>query len=163
MQNERRSYLFLSNKGVGLAKGNQMLKSIKVPMTLVRGGSIMLIIIAFLYLYLGYPYISQGMFAANLDAGLSGELKAVWLGFCLHLFFIAYLLLANSRRSNAHKSIVMLCGLIVLVDGFLVRAFLSDKNLVSQALLVSGILILLGTFFWFQFQRTLTKPASNSS
>jgi hypothetical protein len=147
----------MSNKGLGLSKGNQMLKSIKVPMTLVRGGSIMLIIIAFLYLYLGYPYVSQGMFASNLDAGVTGELKAVWLGFCLHLFFIAYLLLANSRRSNSNKLIVMLCGLIVLVDGYLVRAFLSDKNLVAQALSVSGILILLGSFFWFQFQRTQDK------
>jgi len=130
-----------------------MLKSITVPMILVRGGTIILIVIAFLYLYLGYPYVSKGMFAANLEAGVSGELKAVWLGFCLHLFFIAYLLLANSHRSNPHKLIVMLCGLIVLADGFLARAFLSDRNLVAQSLLISGLLILLGSFFWFQFQR----------
>jgi hypothetical protein len=140
-----------------------MFKSLKIPMILVRGGSILLIIIAFFYLYLGYPYVSRGMFAANLDFGLSGELKAVWLGFCLHLFFIAYLLLANSRRGNPHKLIVMLCGLIVLADGLLVRTFLSDKNLVGQSLLVSGLLILLGTLFWVQFQRIGDHGAVNKS
>lgn len=140
-----------------LSKGNQMLISIKVPMTLVRVGTVMLVIAAILYLYLGYPYVSKGMFAANLDSGVSGELRAVWLGFCLHLFFIAYLLLANSRRSSSHILIVMLCGLIVLVDGSLVRAFLTNKNLVGQLLSMSGILILLGSFFWFQFQRTHDK------
>ena len=131
-----------------------MLKLMKVPMIFVRGGSILLIVTAFLYLYLGYPYVSKGLFAANLDAGLSGEVKAVWLGFCLHLFFIAYLLLANSRRSNPHRFVVMLCGLIILVDGFIVRAFLTDKNFAAQLLLISGLLILLGCFCWFQFQRT---------
>lgn len=83
-----------------------MLKSI--PMIFVRGGSTILILTAFLYLYLGYPYMSKGLFAASLDAALSGELRAVWLGFCLHLFFIAYLLLVSSRRSNPHQSIVLL-------------------------------------------------------
>src|SRR2546423_7916213 len=130
-----------------------MLKSIKVPITLVLVGTVMLIIIAFLYVYLGYPYVSKGLFASNLDAGISGELRAAYLGFSLHLFFIAYLLLDNSRRSNPRKLIMLLCGLIILVDGFLVRAFLTDKNLVGQALALSAILILLGSFFWFQFQR----------
>jgi hypothetical protein len=134
-----------------------MLKSIRVPMTLIQGGSIILIIIAFLYLYLGYPYVSKGLFASNLDAGVSGELRAAYLGFALHLFFIAYLLLENARRSNPHKLIVMLCGLIILVDSFLVRAFLTNKNLVGQVLALSGILILLGSFFWFQFQRRHNK------
>jgi len=134
-----------------------MFKSLKVPMTLVRVGSISLIIIASLYLYLGYPYVSKGMFAANLDLGVSGELKAVWFGFCLHLFLIAYLLLANSRRSSPHKLIVMWCGLIVFADGLLLRGFLTYKNLVAQALLISGLLILLGTFWWFQFQRRQDK------
>ena len=118
-------------------------------MTLVRVDSLMLIITAFFYIYLGYPYVSKGMVAANLDLGVSGDVKAVWIGFCLHLFFIAYLLLANSRRSNPHKLIVMLCGLIVFADGVLVRAFLSDKSLVAQSLLISGLLILLGTLWWF--------------
>lgn len=134
-----------------------MLKSIKVPMTLVRVGTVMLIIIAFLYVYLGYPYVSKGLFASNLDAGVSGELKAAYLGFSLQLFFIAYLLLDSSRRSNPRRLIILLCGLIVLVDGFLVRAFLTDKNLVGQVLALSGILILLGSFFWFQFQRAYDK------
>ena len=95
-----------------------MLKSIKVPMTLVRVGSVVLIIIAFLYVYLGYPYVSKGLFASNLDAGVSGEVRAAYLGFSLHLFFIAYLLLDSSRRSNPRKLIMLLCGLIVFVDSF---------------------------------------------
>jgi len=134
-----------------------MLKSIKVPMTLVRVGTVMLIIIAFLYVYLGYPYVSKGLFASNLDVGVSGELRAAYLGFSLHLFFIAYLLLDSSRRSNPHKVILLLCGLVILVDGFLVRAFLTNKNLVGQVLGLSGTLILLGSFFWFQFQRMHDK------
>ncbi|MEP6741313.1 MAG: hypothetical protein ABJB61_02355 [bacterium] len=84
-----------------------MFKSLKIPMTLVRVGSIILIITAFLYLYLGYPYVSKGLLASNIDGAVSAELKAVWLGFCLHLFFIAYLLLANSRRGLFHKSTVV--------------------------------------------------------
>jgi hypothetical protein len=126
-----------------------MLKSLKFPMTLVRVGSIMLIITAFFHVYLGYPYVSNGMVAANLDLGVSGDVKAVWIGFALHLFFIAYLLLANSRRNNHHNLVLMLCGLIVLADGQLVRIFLSEKSLVAQAMTVSGLLILVGTFWWF--------------
>ena len=134
-----------------------MLKSIKVPMTLVRVGTVMLIIIAFLYIYLGYPYVSKGLFASNLDAGVSGEVRAAYLGFSLQLFFIAYLLLDSSRRSNPRKLIMLLCGLIIFVDGFLVRAFLTNNNLVGQALALSGTLVLLGSFFWFQFQRMRDK------
>lgn len=134
-----------------------MLKSIKVPMTLVRVGSVMLTIIAFLYVYLGYPYVSKGLFASNLDAGVSGEVRAAYLGFALHLFFIAYLLLDSSRRSNPRKLIMLLCGLIVFVDSFLVRTFLTNNNLVGQALALSGTLVLLGSFFWFQFQRLQSK------
>jgi len=134
-----------------------MLKSIKVPVTLVRVGSVMLTIIAFLYVYLGYPYVSKGLFASNLDAGVSGEVRAAYLGFALHLFFIAYLLLDSSRRSNPRKLIMLLCGLIVFVDSFLVRTFLTNNNLVGQALALSGTLVLLGSFFWFQFQRLQSK------
>ncbi len=134
-----------------------MLKSIKVPMTLVRAGTVVLIIIAFLYVYLGYPYVSKGLFASNLDAGVSGEVRAAYLGFSLHLFFIAYLLLDSSRRSNPRRLIMLLCGLVVFVDSFLVRAFLTNNNLVGQALALSGTLILLGSFFWFQFQRMQAK------
>ena len=134
-----------------------MLKSIKVPMTLVRAGTVVLIIIAFLYVYLGYPYVSKGLFASNLDAGVSGEVRAAYLGFSLHLFFIAYLVLDSSRRSNPRRLIMLLCGLVVFVDSFLIRAFLTKNNLVGQALALSGILILLGSFFWFQFQRMQAK------
>jgi len=117
----------------------------------------MLTIIAFLYVYLGYPYVSKGLFASNLDAGVSGEVRAAYLGFALHLFFIAYLLLDSSRRSNPRKLIMLLCGLIVFVDSFLVRTFLTNNNLVGQALALSGTLVLLGSFFWFQFQRLQSK------
>jgi hypothetical protein len=134
-----------------------MLKSIKVPITLVRAGTVVLIIIAFLYVYLGYPYVSKGLFASNLDAGVSGEVRAAYLGFSLHLFFIAYLLLDSSRRSNPRRLIMLLCGLVVFVDSFLIRAFLTNNNLVGQALALSAILILLGSFFWFQFQRMQAK------
>lgn len=136
-----------------------MLKSLRFPMTLVRVGSMMLIITAFFQIYLGYPYVTKGMVAANLDLGVSGDVKAVWIGFTLHLFFIAYLLLANSRRSHFHKLIVMLCGLIVLADGLLVRAFMSDKSLPAQSLQVSGLLILLGTLWWFLIPHMHNKTA----
>ena len=126
-----------------------MLKSLRFPMTLVRVGSVMLILTAFFQIYLGYPYVTRGMVAANLDLGVSADVKAVWIGFCLHLFFIAYLLLANSRRHNFHQLIVMLSGLIVLSDGILVRVFMGDKSLVAQSLMVSGFLILLGSYWYF--------------
>ena len=133
-----------------------MLKSIRVPLTFVRLGSVVLIFTAFLYLYLGYPYVSKGLSGASLDAQLSGELKAVWVGFCLHLFFIAYLLLNNSRRGNVQNLILALCGLIVLVDAFLVRVFLAN-TIGAQLLTVSGLLILLGSYFWVLFKRTNDK------
>jgi hypothetical protein len=133
-----------------------------IPMILVRGGSILLIFTAFLCLYLGYPYVSKGLIAANIDGAVSGELKAVWLGFCLHLFFTAYLLLVNSRRSNSHESIVVLGGLVVLVDAILVRIFVAN-TFGAQLLMLSGIGILLGSFLWIVFGRDLQTPASNNS
>ena len=138
-----------------------MLSSLRFPMTLVRVGSIMLILTAFFHIYLGYPYVTKGMGDANLDLGVSADVKAVWIGFCLHLFFIAYLLLANSRRGNFNKLIVMLCGLIVLTDGLLVRAFMSDKSLVAQSLQVSGLLILLGTYWCFMIPYMRRKAATS--
>jgi len=126
-----------------------MLKSLRFPMTLVRVGTVMLILTAFFQIYLGYPYVTRGMSAANLDLGVSADVKAVWIGFCLHLFFIAYLLLANSLRNSFHQLIVMLSGMIVLADGILVRVFMGEKSLVAQALMVSGLLILLGSYWYF--------------
>lgn len=138
-----------------------MSKLIKVPTIFVRGGSIILILAAFLYLYLGYPYVTKGMFAANLDGAVSAEVKAVWLGFCLHLFFIAYLLIAGSRRLNPQKLIVLFCGLIILVDAFLIRAFLAN-TMGAQLLMVSGLLILLGNYSWFILPRFQPKRPSIS-
>ncbi len=129
-----------------------MLKSIKVPMILVRGGSIMLVITAFLHLYLGYPYISKGMSASTLNAGVSADIKAVWLGFCFHLFFIAYLLLISSRSSKPNKSLAVLCGLVVMADGYLISTFIAN-TFASQLLGLSGMLVLLGSFMWYQFER----------
>jgi|GEM_PF-3630620 len=133
-----------------------MSKLIKVPTILVRSGSILLIFAAFLYLYLGYPYVTQGMFAANLDGAVSAEVKAVWLGFCLQLFFIAYLLIAGSRRVSPQKLVVLLCGLMILFDAFLIRAFLAN-TLGAQLLMVSGLLILLGNYSWFILRRLQAK------
>jgi hypothetical protein len=130
-----------------------MLKSIRVPTILVRTGSVVLVITAFLYLYLGYPYMVKGMFAANLDGVVSGEVKAVWLGFCLHLFFVAYLLVVNSRRDHLHKSTVVMCGIIVSVDAFLVRGFVAN-TFAAQLLILSGMLILVGSCIWFFFKPT---------
>jgi hypothetical protein len=136
-----------------------MSKLIKVPMIFVRVGSVFLIFAAFLYLYLGYPYVTKGMFAANLDGAVSAEVKAVWLGFCLQLFFMAYLLFASSRRASPQKLVVLLCGLLVLVDAFLIRAFLAN-TMGAQLLMVSGLLILLGNYSWFILRNFQPKPTS---
>lgn len=136
-----------------------MSKLTKVPMIFVWGGSIFLVFAAFLYLYLGYPYVTKGMFAANLDGAVSAEVKAVWLGFCLQLFFIAYLLIASSRRVSPQKLTVLLCGVIILVNAFLIRAFLAN-TMGAQLLMVSGLLILLGNYSWFILQRFQPKPTS---
>jgi hypothetical protein len=133
-----------------------------IPMILVRGGSILLIFTAFLYLYLGYPYISKGLFATNIDAAVSGELRAVWLGFCLQLLFTAYLLLVNSRRSNPHESIVVLAGLVVLVDAILVRIFVAN-TFGAQLLMLSAICVLVGSFLWILFEHAQPAPTSNNS
>lgn len=133
-----------------------------VPIILVRGGSILLLLTAFLYLYLGYPYVWKGLAGSGIDNAMSGELKAVWLGFCLHLFFIAYLLLVSFRRSNPHLSIVVLGGLIVAVDSLLVRAFVAN-TFGAQLLMLSGISILLGSYLWKQFERAMRAPGSNNS
>lgn len=137
---------------------NQLL--IRVPMILVRGGSVLLIIAALLYVNLGYPYVSQGV--SNLDGVLAGELKAVWLGFSLHLFFIAYLLMVGSRRSNPHRIIVALSGLIILVDSLLIRVFVAN-TIGAQVLMMSGLAVLLGSFLWILFERGMTVSVSNSS
>jgi hypothetical protein len=133
-----------------------------IPIILVRGGSVLLILTAFLFLYLGFPFVSKGLFAANIDEAVSGELKAVWVGFCLHLFFIAYLLLVSSRRRHSHESIVVLGGLVVLADSILVRIFFAN-TFGAQLLGLSGIGILLGSFFWILFDRGIPAPAPNKS
>jgi hypothetical protein len=133
-----------------------------IPMILVRGGSILLILTAFLYLYLGFPYVSKGLFVANIDAAVSGELKAVWLGFCLQLFFTAYLLLVSSRRSHSHESIVVLGGLVVLAESILVRIFFAN-TFGAQLLGLSGLGILLGSFLWILFERVMPAPASSNN
>ena len=133
-----------------------------IPIILVRGGSILLILTACLYLYLGYPYVSKGLSAANIDGAVSAELKAVWLAFILHLFFTAYLLLVNSRRSSSHESIVVLGGLVVLVDSILVRVFVAN-TFGAQLLMLSALSVLLGSFLWILFEHTLPAPASNNS
>lgn len=136
-----------------------MFKLTKVPMIFVRGGSIFLIFAAFLCLYLGYPYVTKGMFAANVDGAVSAEVKAVWIGFCLQLFFMAYLLIAGSRRVNPQKLIVLFCGLIILFHAFLIRAFLGN-TMAAQLLMVSGLLILLGNYSWFILRHYEPKPTS---
>ena len=133
-----------------------------IPIILVRVGSILLILTAFLYLYLGYPYVSKGLFAASIDGAVSAELRAVWLGFCLQLVFTAYLLIFNSRRSSSHESIVVLGGLVVLVDSILVRVFVAN-TFGAQLLALSAICVLLGSFLWILFEHTLPAPASNNS
>jgi len=132
-----------------------------VPIILVRGGSILLLLTAFLYLYLGYPYVSKGLSVSGIDNAVSGELKAVWLGFSLQLFFIVYLLLVNSRRSNPHLSTVVLGGLIVVLDAILVRVFVAN-TFGAQLLMLSGLGILLGSYFWKLFERAMRAPANNS-
>ena len=133
-----------------------------IPIILVRLGSILLILTAFLYLYLGYPYVSKGLFAANIDGAVAAELRAVWLGFCLQLVFTAYLLLVNSRRSTSNESIVVLGGLVVLVDCILVRVFVAN-TFGAQLLALSAICVLLGSFLWILFEHTLPAPTSNNS
>jgi hypothetical protein len=132
-----------------------------VPIVLVRGGSILLLLTAFLYLYIGYPYVSKGLSVSGIDLAVSGELKAVWLGFCLQLFFIVYLLFVNSRRSNPHLLTVVLLGLIVAVDAILVRVFVAN-TFGAQLLMLSGLGILLGCYLWKLFERGMRAPAPNN-
>jgi hypothetical protein len=68
---------------------------------------------------------------------------------------------ASSRSVNPQKLIVLLCGLIILVDAILVRAFLAN-TMGAQLLMLSGLLILLGNYSWFIFRRFQPKSPSIS-
>jgi hypothetical protein len=113
-------------------------------------------------LYLPGLSLCVGLSAASVDNALSGELKAVWLGFCLQLFFIAYLLLVNSRRSNLHLSTVVLGGLVVIVDSILVSVFFA-KTFGAQLLGLSGMGVLVGSFLWRLSERDMPAPKSKNS
>lgn len=118
---------------------------------LIRAGAVFLLCIGLVYIALGYPYLSKGLL--NIEPALSGEVRAIWLAFSVHLILIAALVLMYSRRSSLQMTLLWLCGSVLFVDGLLVRHFVSSLYLPAQGLQIAGLIILVGTFslFWKGF------------
>jgi hypothetical protein len=111
---------------------------------LVGIGCLLLATGAALHLTGGYPVISAGLRASNLNTELQSALRCVFLIVGWHWLVIAAIaLIAVFSRESAAKAIVLLCAVALLVDGALMAKFLG-WFVGTDMILASALLILCG-------------------
>lgn len=117
---------------------------IKAARSLAVVGSVLLFVGGLLHLFGGYPLVRSGVLASNLDAGLRGALRSVFLIVGWHWIVIAVIAAAAAfSRSRAAKLLVLVCGFTLLVDGVLMAVFLG-WFVGTNMILLSALLILCG-------------------
>lgn len=116
----------------------------KIARSLVGLGSIVLFAGALLHLIAGYPLVSAGVLASNLDAALKPALRSVFLIVGWHWIVVAVISAVGAfARARLAKTIVLICGLAVLIDGTVMAVFLG-WFVGSEMILASALLILCG-------------------
>lgn len=119
---------------------------IKAARLLAALGSILLLGGGLLHLFGGYPLVKAGVLSSNLDAALKPALRSVFLIVGWHWIVIAVIAaLAAFSRSRVGKTLVLICGLTLLVDGMLMAVFLG-WFVGTNMILLSALLILCGGF-----------------
>lgn len=94
----------------------------------------------------GYGAIGAQLPTAGLPAAWAAGLRAVWLGFAVHLAGLAALVvLASVRPASAGRSVLVTCSAVLGADTLLLLAL---AGIVPSAVLtaVAGLLILAAVF-----------------
>ena len=101
---------------------------------------------AVLHLTGGYPLVSAGVLASNLNTDLQSAFRSVFFIVGWHWLVIAAIaMIAAFSRASAAKAIVLLCAAALIVDGALMAKFLG-WFVGTDMILVSALLILCGGF-----------------
>jgi hypothetical protein len=126
---------------------------------LVGIGSLSLAAGAVLHLTGGYPLISAGVLASNLNTELQSALRCVFLIVGWHwLMLAAIAMIAAFLRASAAKAIVLLCAVALIVDGALMAKFLG-WFVGTDMILASAVLILCGGFVLAPVKRVVEEFA----
>ncbi len=71
----------------------------------------------------GYPQVDSQLRGASVAPAWADGLRALWLGFSLHLAGLAALVvLASVRPSSAGRSVLVTCGVILGLDSLVMLA-----------------------------------------
>jgi len=113
----------------------------KVARILVALGCLVLFAGAALHSAAAYPRVSPALSVSNLSAPLQGAFRTVFLLVGWHWVVIAVVaLLAAFTQTKLRKTLVLFCGLAVLLDAALMLAligvFLGDEMMGSAAVLM---------------------------
>jgi len=112
---------------------------------------------ALLHLIAAYPQVSAGVLASNLDAGLKPALRSVFLIVGWHWIVVAIIaFLAAFSRARIGRTLLLICGLAILVDGAVMAALLG-WFVGSDMILLSALLILCGGFALAPAKRALDE------
>ena len=123
-----------------------MNKRTTIARSLAGAGSLILFGGALLHLIAAYPKVSAGVLASNLDAALKPALRSVFLIVGWHWIVIAVVAaVATFTHARTGRTLVLICGFAILVDGALTAAFLG-WFVGTDMILLSALLILCGGF-----------------
>jgi hypothetical protein len=133
---------------------------IKVARSLVGIGCLSLAAGAVLHLTGGYPLVSAGVLASNLNTDLQSAFRSVFLIVGWHWLMIAAIaMIAAFSRARTAKAIVLLCAVTLIVDGALMAKFLG-WFVGTDMILVSALLILCGGFAIAPAERVVEEFAN---
>ena len=122
---------------------------LKLSKFLIATGAIFFIFTGFYHLYIGYPYISYQLSRMEAPILTIKVIKAVWIIFSSHLFFVSVLLLLGLVRRYSNIGIIaILCGLIPILDGAILIYFAGMENLFWM---LPGVFALMGGILMVKF------------
>lgn len=117
-----------------------------VARSLVGLGAFNMLVGAGLHLYAGYPLLSAGLAASNLNGPLANAARAVFLLMGFAWITIAVVtLIAAFTQTRIRKALVLLCGFSLLA-GIPVWVGLMGWFIGNEMVLLSGALITFGGF-----------------
>lgn len=119
---------------------------IKAARCLIGIGCLVLAAGAVLHLGAAYPQVSAGVQGSNLSTGLQSGLRSVFLIVGWHWLMIAVItMIAAFSRASSAKVIILLCAIVLIVDGAVMAKFLG-WFVGTDMIFVSAFLILCGGF-----------------
>lgn len=117
-----------------------------VAQLLVGLGSLNMLVGAGLHLFAGYPRVSAGLAASNLNGLLGNAMRAVFLMIGFTWITIAVVtLIAAFTQTRIRKPLVLFCGLSLLAE-ILIWVGLMGWFIGNEMFVISGVLITFGGF-----------------